>query len=88
MFISLQAYKAGLYGPKVVWILMGYYAPEFWKTNSQETDCNEEDLAKAVEGSFFIRNSIVIFDEKRGLANLTCKKCKMNIIKFKNYTNE
>lgn len=64
----------GLYGPKIVWMLQGYYAADFWKTNPAETDCTTEEMERAVEGSFLIRNLNINPVEKKGLANLTCKK--------------
>lgn len=71
--VTLQAYRTGLYGPNIVWIFMGFYASEFWKTNPTQTDCTDEELGQAVEGSFLIKNIQVNPNEKRGIANLTCK---------------
>lgn len=68
----LQAYKAGLYGPKIVWVFLGYYAAQFWTDGLEETGCTAEEMALAVEGIFLITYADANPVEKKGLANLTC----------------
>ncbi|ESO83683.1 hypothetical protein LOTGIDRAFT_133032 [Lottia gigantea] len=48
--IFCEAYKEGLYGSKVVWILVGWYDDDWWKTPDPNVDCTVEELSAAVEG--------------------------------------
>ncbi|XP_077865360.1 gamma-aminobutyric acid type B receptor subunit 2-like [Saccoglossus kowalevskii] len=46
-----SAYKHGLYGDKYVWIMPGWYYPNWWKSLAEDlTDCTPEQLDLAVEG--------------------------------------
>ena len=48
----MQAYKIGLYGRQIVWILPGFYDIEWWKTPDDSIDCTPDQLGYAVEGYF------------------------------------
>ena len=48
----MQAYKIGLYGRRIVWILNGWYDAEWWKTKDDSIDCTPEQLSEVVEGYF------------------------------------
>ena len=57
-----QAYRRGYYGPKYVWILLGWYSPARWweqevekfKQNGVDI-CEVEEIEKVVVGSLSIR---------------------------------
>lgn len=69
--LFFQAYKLGLYGPKIVWVFVGWYSYTFWKTNLEDADCTENEMSAVAEGAFFtspIYNNPV---EERGIANVT-----------------
>ena len=48
----MQAFKMGLYGRQIVWILPGFYDIEWWKTPDDSIDCTPDQLGHAVEGYF------------------------------------
>ncbi|KAK7491340.1 hypothetical protein BaRGS_00017441, partial [Batillaria attramentaria] len=50
--VFCEAYKIGLYGRGVVWILNGWYGAEWWKEDDPSIDCTPEQLAEALEGYF------------------------------------
>ncbi|XP_072040114.1 gamma-aminobutyric acid type B receptor subunit 2-like [Amphiura filiformis] len=45
-----EAYKAGFYGPKYVWIIYGHYDPDWWIVEDGWVTCTPEEMTKAVEG--------------------------------------
>ena len=69
----LQAFKAGLYGPKIVWFFVRWFSQEFWriKLDTENVGCTVAQMDQVAEGSFvngfFYRNPI----EERGIANMT-----------------
>lgn len=67
----LQAYKIGFYGPKIVWVFMGFLSFRFWATELDDIDCTEEQMNEVADGLFLIRYSDYKTVE-RGIANLTC----------------
>ena len=74
-----QAYKVGLYGPKVVLMFHAWYSAEFWRHNLDDVPCTLEEMDLAAEGAFvigfFFRNPTI----ERGVAGITG-----NILSFKN----
>lgn len=73
----LQAYKVGLYGPKIVWIFVGWYSKHFWKTNLDSVSCSESEMILAVDGAIFTGAVFKNPEEERGLANLTGMLCSL-----------
>ena len=65
----LQAYKLGVYGPRYVWMLLGWY-PERWWTLGNSTNCTHAELAAAVEGYFAVDSLNYIIDDGRSLSGL------------------
>lgn len=49
-----QAYKIGLYGPRVVWILPGWFDNEWWLQKDLNDQCTPEELTKVAEGNFYV----------------------------------
>jgi hypothetical protein len=70
-FCFYQAYKVGLYGPKIVWVFVGWFSTTFWKVNLEGLDCTEAEMIKAAEGSFITGPVYSNPVEERGIANLT-----------------
>ena len=71
-FLS-QAYKLGFYGPKIVWIFLGYLSETFWRTRLESTDCTVNEMNQAADGIFLIKLTEDGSRDKRGIANITCK---------------
>ncbi|KAL5007636.1 hypothetical protein ScPMuIL_016442 [Solemya velum] len=68
-----EAYRAGLYWPKIVWILLGWYGENWWKktNNFAGINCTQDQLNAVVEGviqmGYFFRNP----KTEKGLAGIT-----------------
>lgn len=71
MLLLFQAYKLGLYGPKIVWLLPGWYSDFFWREHNHEVDCTVEEMEQAAEGVFLVVSVYFNPVEERGVANLT-----------------
>ena len=69
---ALQAYKIGLYGPKIVWMFPGWYSGEFWRRNLDNVPCTLEEMEEAADGAFifayYFKNPN---KDERGLTGLT-----------------
>jgi len=63
----------GLYGPKIVWIFMGYLSTNFWRENIEDVDCTVEEMNEAAEGMFLFKNSHRDPNYKIGIANVSGK---------------
>ena len=62
----------GLYGPKIVWVMYGFFSKQFWRTKLDQVDCTEEQMNEVVEGLFLIKHANNNEDEITGIANITC----------------
>ena len=54
-----QAYKVGLYGPKIVWFLLGWYSDNWWKEKTASVECTVEEIEIAIDGYFSIDDVII-----------------------------
>jgi len=63
----------GFYGPKIVWIFLGYYTATFWRDIPESIDCTPNQMDQVAEGLFFIKITEDGLTEKRGIANVTSK---------------
>ncbi|XP_025097922.1 gamma-aminobutyric acid type B receptor subunit 2-like, partial [Pomacea canaliculata] len=50
--VFCEAYKVGLYGSRVVWLLPGWYDAGWWLMADPAVDCSPGQLIEAVEGHF------------------------------------
>lgn len=52
--VKLQAYQIGMYGPKYVWFLPGFY-DNIWLTANllENTPCTMEQVEQVMEGTFY-----------------------------------
>jgi hypothetical protein len=41
-----QAYKVGLYGPKIVWIFTGPFPQHWWRLELDDLDCTADQMDK------------------------------------------
>lgn len=48
-----QAYNAGLYGPRYVWMFIGEFVEKWWEVVN-DTSCSTEQLRLAAEGYFTV----------------------------------
>ena len=54
--IIFKAYKVGLYGPKIVWIMIGWHSDQWAERATQDTDCTVEQVTRAGNGQYKRRN--------------------------------
>ena len=48
-----QAYKNGLYGPKIVWIMTGWYVEDWWSLHADTHDCTRDQMLETVQGMLY-----------------------------------
>ena len=56
-----------------MWIFLGYLAETFWRDRLESIDCTLKEMDKAADGIFFIQLTEDDREDKRGIANVTCK---------------
>lgn len=61
----------GYYGPKIVWIMMGYLSTTFWREKLDDIECTLEEMNIAAEGVFLFKHSHRDPDYTKGIANIT-----------------
>ncbi|XP_041350710.1 gamma-aminobutyric acid type B receptor subunit 1-like [Gigantopelta aegis] len=52
--VFCEAYKIGLYGPKIAWILVGWYSENWWNVSVPNTDCTIDQIKEAIDGYFAV----------------------------------
>ncbi|XP_060600012.1 gamma-aminobutyric acid type B receptor subunit 1-like [Ruditapes philippinarum] len=72
--VLCAAYKVGLYGPKIVWVFVGWFSSFFWRINLENVGCTVQEMDLAAEGSFITGPVYQNPIEERGVANLTAKE--------------
>lgn len=70
--IYFQAYDNGLFGPKVVWIFLGYLSKYFWRVDLDDVHCTLEDMEQVADGMFLTKFTDINPIPERGIANVTC----------------
>ncbi|XP_048240319.1 gamma-aminobutyric acid type B receptor subunit 1-like [Haliotis rufescens] len=48
--VFCEAYKVGLYGNKIVWVINGWFDDFWWLVPDVNVDCTPEEMSRAVEG--------------------------------------
>ncbi|XP_045213752.2 gamma-aminobutyric acid type B receptor subunit 1-like isoform X2 [Mercenaria mercenaria] len=82
------AYKVGLFGPKIVWVFVGWYSSTFWKVRLDNLECTEEEMSMAAEGAFITGPVYSNPVEERGIANLTAREFAERYYNHPAYTTE
>ena len=72
-FLHFQAYKHGLYGPKIVWMFPNWFSLGFWRTELQGVKCTEHEMTQAIEGAFLFGFSYI--HDGKNIAGITGKRC-------------
>ncbi len=49
-----------MYGPKYVWILVGWYSEQWWLDAENTTDCTAKEVLTAAEG-YFATGEILLY---------------------------
>ncbi|XP_074651672.1 uncharacterized protein LOC141906324 [Tubulanus polymorphus] len=67
--VFCEAYQQKLYGPRYVWLLLGWYTDSWWRIGN-ETNCTHEQLTEAVEGHFTVNSLNTLLGNKRGISGI------------------
>ncbi len=75
----------GMYGPRYVWMLVGWYKERWWEV--EDTRCTVDQLTQATEGYFAVDTLNSIIGNKRAVSGLVRASRKVNFsfgLRFKN----
>ncbi|XP_045167680.2 gamma-aminobutyric acid type B receptor subunit 1-like [Mercenaria mercenaria] len=86
--VLCAAYKVGLYGPKIVWVFVGWFSSYFWRVHLDNVACTEYEMDLAAEGAFITGPVYQNPTEERGIANLTAKEFDYLYHHHETYTPE
>ncbi|XP_075962899.1 gamma-aminobutyric acid type B receptor subunit 1 [Anarhichas minor] len=72
--VFCEVFKEKLYGKKVVWFLIGWYADNWYKIKDPAINCTVENMTEAVEGH--VTTEIVMLNPEtvRGVSNMTSQE--------------
>ncbi|XP_077984600.1 gamma-aminobutyric acid type B receptor subunit 1-like [Glandiceps talaboti] len=70
--VFCEAYKAGLYGSKYVWIIVGWYRP-YWWLSENDTNCTLDELKEAVEGYIAVESLNSDLNSEPSISGLTSR---------------
>ena len=68
--LALQVYKQKLYGPKYVWLVIGWYADDWFLSNDSSIDCTPEQMRLATEGHLTTEGIMLNPDENVTISGL------------------
>ncbi|XP_006811624.1 gamma-aminobutyric acid type B receptor subunit 1-like, partial [Saccoglossus kowalevskii] len=85
--VFCEAYKRGLYGPKYVWIIPGFFVPEWWTQGLDNLDCTEDEMRLAVDGYFSIVWATWSKDSRHSISGQTAVDFKEEITAMLNTDN-
>ncbi|EDV25068.1 uncharacterized protein TRIADDRAFT_56611 [Trichoplax adhaerens] len=58
LHVLCEAYKQKLYGPKYVWILVGWYPNDWWEVEMQpHTKCTPDQIYQVIQNYFYVYRS-------------------------------
>ena len=80
VLLHYQAYKLGLYGSKIVWIIYGWYGYDFWRRDLKDVPCTVEEMNQVVEDALLFYFAYTTDSTERGVAGLTGKLKRLMII--------
>ncbi|ELU13608.1 hypothetical protein CAPTEDRAFT_204049 [Capitella teleta] len=69
--VFCEAYKAKLYGPRYVWMLLGGYARNWWTLLDEKTNCTQEQMEDAVEGYISVNGFNSIIGQRKSESGLS-----------------
>ncbi|KAL3312159.1 Gamma-aminobutyric acid type B receptor subunit 1 [Cichlidogyrus casuarinus] len=61
--VFCDAYNSGLYGPKYVWIIIGWYMNDWWSTDLKDTNCTAAQMKLATHGH--LTTESIMIDESK-----------------------
>lgn len=68
MSFYYQAYKQGLYGNHIQWLLRGWYNYRWWKFS--DTECNVSDIRTVIGNYIGIEEKILSTVDKKTISGL------------------
>ena len=57
LYLYVQAYKMGFYGPHIIWVLPGWYDTLWFERFPENHDCTTDQLLETIQDSFYLDNS-------------------------------
>ncbi|XP_070554748.1 gamma-aminobutyric acid type B receptor subunit 2-like [Ptychodera flava] len=85
--VFCEAYKQGMYGPKYVWLIIGYYSERWWETDIEDLDCTAEELRTALAGYFTVVWATLSSDPRPTASKFTAEQYMHQINAILNRTH-
>ena len=70
----VQAYKAGLYGPHIVWILIDWLEPIWLDYVETETACLREQITETLQYALYTGQMSVQLGDNIGISGITIRE--------------
>ncbi|XP_072017779.1 gamma-aminobutyric acid type B receptor subunit 1-like [Amphiura filiformis] len=72
--VFCEAYKLGLYWPKVIWFLIGWYPDNWYMVEDKDVNCTAEELKEALEGHFTTEGMMLKPDDTPSISGMTSSR--------------
>ncbi|XP_048239375.1 gamma-aminobutyric acid type B receptor subunit 1-like [Haliotis rufescens] len=69
--VICQAFRVGLYGRKVVWLLPGWFYPHWYTEYNDTANCTTQDILKVTENAFSLDNVYYNPSDDVSISNMT-----------------
>ena len=66
----LQVYKQKLYGPKIVWFLIGWYPDNWYDADDKHINCTAEQLKEALQYHFTTEGMMLKPDDTPSISGM------------------
>lgn len=69
----LQVYKQKLYGPKIVWFLIGWYPDNWYDADDKHINCTAEQLKEALQYHFTTEGMMLKPDDTPSISGMVSR---------------
>ncbi|XP_067670378.1 gamma-aminobutyric acid type B receptor subunit 1-like [Haliotis asinina] len=69
--VFCEIYKQGLYGPKYVWFILGWFDDRWWEKAYDTSGCTKLQLLKAINGHFRVGETFILRSKATDAARIS-----------------
>ncbi|XP_048239709.1 gamma-aminobutyric acid type B receptor subunit 2-like [Haliotis rufescens] len=84
--VICQAFRIGLYGRKVVWLLPGWFDPHWYTGYNDTANCTTQDILKVIDNAFSLDNVYYNPSDDVSISNMTPSQFRSQYTDYINRT--
>ncbi|XP_046570868.1 gamma-aminobutyric acid type B receptor subunit 1-like [Haliotis rubra] len=84
--VICQAFRVGLYGRKVVWLLPGWFQPDWYTIYDDTANCTAQDILQVIDNAFSLDNIYYNPNDDVAISNMTSAQFRSRFTDLLNRT--